>query len=292
MNNSELNPEVSIKYDFLKDRRNPAEVFEAMALYINSYRDLTQLLSNAVGLDCDVELKLNDVEKGSLLSKLSSIKGSLSDILEEKLYQCGDRLFKELIPKIETKTEEDVDYLALKLEEELSENFQDQLVPPCIDRQKLAYVLESISNANKKTAKGETVNVIQNRNNSEGEKLNTDWRFTGVPKNMFKGKTEPKEHVDLLVITVAVYVGRSVWSFKSLNSEMKFSAKITHAEWLSRYQAGFIQPIGPKDVIEAEIKYDLYTPPPGKGQVQIRNAQIERIIDIHRNDSYQHAYPF
>ena len=40
-----VKPELSIKLDYLKDRRNPAEIFEAMALYINAYRDFGQLLS-------------------------------------------------------------------------------------------------------------------------------------------------------------------------------------------------------------------------------------------------------
>lgn len=290
MTNYEAQPEISIKYSFLKDRKNPAEVFEAMALYINVYRDLTQLLSNAVGLEYDFELKLNDIEKSSLLSKLSSACQSLNNIFEESLYKSGDRLFKELVSETETKTEAQVDALAKKLDAELYENFSDQLAPPCVDRQQLAYVLQSLSNANQKVLKEESVTFKQTYNGGNDCNLNTSWRFTGDPKSMFKGTTESREHPDRLVITVAVYVGKSVWSFQSISSEKKFSAKITDEDWLNRYQSGLIQPIGPKDIIEAEIEYDLYTPPPGKGQQQIRNARVSKVINIHRDNGYQHAF--
>lgn len=290
MTKQEFQPEISIRYEFIKNRKNPAEVFEGMALYINAYRDLTQLLSNAVGLDYDFELKLNDIEKSSLLSKLSSVRDTINNIIEESLYNSGDRLFKELISESETKTEEQVDALAQKLDCELSNNFKNQTAAPCVDRQQLAYVLQAISLANQKVLKEESITFKQTHKNDEGCKLNTSWRFTGDPKTMFKGTTEPQEHTDRLVITVAVYVGKSVWSFQSLTSEKKFSAKITDEDWLNRYQSGLIQPIGPKDVIEAELEYDLYTPPIGKGQKQIRNAQVRKIINIHRDNGYQHAF--
>ncbi|XQW87036.1 hypothetical protein ACOYXV_09695 [Aeromonas veronii] len=48
-----MKTELSIKLEYLKDRSNPAEVFEAMASYINAYQDLGQLLSSSIGLDTD-----------------------------------------------------------------------------------------------------------------------------------------------------------------------------------------------------------------------------------------------
>ncbi|EFT4230478.1 hypothetical protein HVE81_004290, partial [Salmonella enterica] len=54
-----MNPELSIKIDYLKDRHNPEEVFEAMALYINAYRDFGQVLSNSIGIKADFNFQLN-----------------------------------------------------------------------------------------------------------------------------------------------------------------------------------------------------------------------------------------
>ncbi|WP_312598515.1 hypothetical protein [Stutzerimonas nitrititolerans] len=291
MTDSELAPEVSIKYSFIKNRQNPAQVFEAMALYINAYRDLTQLLAIAVGVEVNFELKLNDIEKSSLLSKISAVRNTIGDAIEENLYKSGERLFKELIPETETKTAEQVDCLAKALEHELSENFLTQLLPPCIDREKLAYVLEAFSMANQKVLEEESIIFLQTDAEGDGCRLNTSWRFTGDPKTIFSGRTESRRHADRLIITVAVYVGKSLWSFQSLSSEKKFSAKITDELWLNKYQSGLI-PIGPKDVIEAEIMYDLYTPPVGQGPSQMRNARVVKVIDIHRNNAYQHEYGF
>ncbi|EBG3731167.1 hypothetical protein FIX40_21740, partial [Salmonella enterica] len=66
-----MNPELSIKIDYLKDRHNPEEVFEAMALYINAYRDFGQVLSNSIGIKADFNFQLNEIKSGSILSKLS-----------------------------------------------------------------------------------------------------------------------------------------------------------------------------------------------------------------------------
>ncbi|WP_221885551.1 hypothetical protein [Vreelandella populi] len=89
-----MSPELSIKLEYLENRINPAEVFEAMALYINAYKDFGQLLTNSVGLKLDFEFQLNDIEKNSILSKLSALPNSIDSMLEKAFYSSGNRLFK------------------------------------------------------------------------------------------------------------------------------------------------------------------------------------------------------
>ncbi|EKT5470999.1 hypothetical protein QER58_001761 [Salmonella enterica subsp. enterica serovar Montevideo] len=283
-----MNPELSIKIDYLKDRHNPEEVFEAMALYINAYRDFGQVLSNSIGIKADFNFQLNEIKSGSILSKLSVIPGKIDEILANAFYNSGDELFRELTDIETTDTEEQVENLAVNLETALAKNLPQQIADPNIDRQNLSFALEKFSTANQKIKPNESVIITSNSDNNQNFKFNTKWRFGGKPREMFLGSTESIELNDKLYVTVSVNEGNSVWSFRSISLDKRLSGRITHKEWLERYQDGLIPAIGPKDIIDAKITFDIYTPPKGKGQPQIRNLKVINISNIQRNNGLQY----
>ncbi|EEU6873831.1 hypothetical protein P3Z16_003421 [Salmonella enterica] len=283
-----MNPELSIKIDYLKDRHNPEEVFEAMALYINAYRDFGQVLSNSIGIKADFNFQLNEIKSGSILSKLSVIPGKIDEILANAFYNSGDELFRELTDIETTDTEEQVETLAVNLETALAKNLPQQIADPNIDRQNLSFSLEKFSTANQKIKPNESVIITSNSDNNQNFKFNTKWRFGGKPREMFLGSTESIELNDKLYVTVSVNEGNSVWSFRSISLDKRLSGRITHKEWLERYQDGLIPAIGPKDIIDAKITFDIYTPPKGKGQPQIRNLKVINISNIQRNNGLQY----
>ncbi|EJQ9543504.1 hypothetical protein NYF63_003050 [Salmonella enterica] len=283
-----MNPELSIKIDYLKDRHNPEEVFEAMALYINAYRDFGQVLSNSIGIKADFNFQLNEIKSGSILSKLSVIPGKIDEILANAFYNSGDELFRELTDIEITDTEEQVETLAVNLETALAKNLPQQIADPNIDRQNLSFALEKFSTANQKIKPNESVIITSNSDNNQNFKFNTKWRFGGKPREMFLGSTESIELNDKLYVTVSVNEGNSVWSFRSISLDKRLSGRITHKEWLERYQDGLIPAIGPKDIIDAKITFDIYTPPKGKGQPQIRNLKVINISNIQRNNGLQY----
>ncbi|EBO5078176.1 hypothetical protein DPG80_14950 [Salmonella enterica] len=283
-----MNPELSIKIDYLKDRHNPEEVFEAMALYINAYRDFGQVLSNSIGIKADFNFQLNEIKSGSILSKLSVIPGKIDEILANAFYNSGDELFRELTDIETTDTEEQVETLAVNLETALAKNLPQQIADPNIDRQNLSFALEKFSTANQKIKPNESVIITSNSDNNQNFKFNTKWRFGGKPREMFLGSTESIELNDKLYVTVSVNEGNSVWSFRSISLDKRLSGRITHKEWLERYQDGLIPAIGSKDIIDAKITFDIYTPPKGKGQPQIRNLKVINISNIQRNNGLQY----
>ncbi|ELR9716028.1 hypothetical protein R4T69_001120 [Salmonella enterica subsp. enterica serovar Montevideo] len=283
-----MNPELSIKIDYLKDRHNPEEVFEAMALYINAYRDFGQVLSNSIGIKADFNFQLNEIKSGSILSKLSVIPGKIDEILANAFYNSGDELFRELTDIETTDTEEQVETLAVNLETALAKNLPQQIADPNTDRQNLSFALEKFSTANQKIKPNESVIITSNSDNNQNFKFNTKWRFGGKPREMFLGSTESIELNDKLYVTVSVNEGNSVWSFRSISLDKRLSGRITHKEWLERYQDGLIPAIGPKDIIDAKITFDIYTPPKGKGQPQIRNLKVINISNIQRNNGLQY----
>jgi hypothetical protein len=283
-----LKPELSIKLDYLQDRKNPAEIFDAMSLYINAYRDFGQLMTNSIGIKGDFDFQLNAIESGSILSKLSSLPGKLDAIFEAAFYKSGNSTFEELISIDETETEQQVEELALNIENSLASNIPNQIADPHIDRQNLAHVLKAFSFANEKIKSGESV-IFKSSNDSQKEcRLNTSWRFTGNPKEMFQGSTESHDSKLKLIAKISVNEGNSVWTFRCERIKQPFSARIIHKEWLEKYQRGLIQPVGPKDIMDAHVSYDIYTPPKGKGEPVIRNAKIKEITEIKRNTVYQH----
>ena len=212
-----MKPELSIKLEYLEDRQNPAEIFEAMAQYINAYRDFGQLLSGSVGFKADFEFQLNDIEKGSILSRLSALPGKIDQIFEAAFYNSGNDLFNELTDIDITDSEEQVEELATDLETSLIENLPTQIANPHIDRQGLATVLEKFSNANQKMKTSERVILKSGGENGKACEINTAWRFTGNPREMFLGETEHKEFEDKLYVTVSVNEGLSVLKFRSLS---------------------------------------------------------------------------
>jgi hypothetical protein len=222
--------ELSIKLDYLKDRSNPAEVFEAMASYINAYQDLGQLLSSSIGLDTDFSFQLNDIEKGSILSKLSVISDKIDNLLEAAFYTSGNELFKELIDEESTESEEQVEQLAAKLESSLAQNIPPQMIDPYIDRQNLSFVLSKFSNANQKIRNGESVTFKNGESNHSECQINTRWRFLGNPREMFQGDTKSHETDDRLYVKISVNEGNSVWSFRSTLLNRSFPARILQKE--------------------------------------------------------------
>ena len=174
--------ELSIKLEYLENRKNPAEVFEAMALYINTYREFGQLLTNSVGIKADFEFQLSDIEKGSILSKLSVLSDLLDRSFKESVFSSGNKLFERIVDIDETEEEEEVESIAVDLEAELSKKLHGQLAEPYIDRQNLAHILSHLSSANQKVIDGENVFVMSGNSDSEVSTINTKWRFTGDPK--------------------------------------------------------------------------------------------------------------
>ncbi|GEK74661.1 MULTISPECIES: hypothetical protein [Halomonas] len=281
-----MSASLSIKYDYLCGRENPDEVFEAISLYIKTYRELAQLMADAIGCEVDYKFSLESVTEGSIFSKVVALRDTISAHIEEALYVSGNELFEDLSEVNETKSEEQVNDLALSLEDRLWENVPDQISYPHVDRRRLVYILSSFSKANKKALEGEEVMFASANDAVNAQPVNIEWRFTGDPKRMFLGKIENKTSFLRMYASVTVYEGNANWKFNCITLKRKFHARIVDKEWLERYQAGIIKPIGPNDVLYAEVQYDIYTPPNGKEEV--KNAKVLRVIEIKRNDGYQH----
>jgi hypothetical protein len=284
-----LTNELAIKIDYLDERLNPSEIFEAMAIYVNAYRDLGQLLTNSIGVNVDFEFKLSGIEKGSIISRLTTMSSKVEGVFETSIFNSAHTLFENLTEISETETEDDVEKLAVIVESSLAEHDTGSLLDPHIDRKNLATVLNKFSDAHKKLKTEESVVFTSSGIDLNNEcNVNVTWRFTGELSSMFIGETISHKIPDKVYVQVGVNEGLKAWTFKSITLKESFTARIICKDWLERYQSGLIQAIGPKDVLEVELSYDVYTPPDGKGKPMIRNAKVIKVNDIQRNNEYQH----
>jgi len=276
-----------IKIDFARERRRPAEIFQAMSGYIEAYQALGQVIAVSVGAADDFELRLENVETGSIASLLKSVPGRVRTWVEDAVFDAGAKLAGELSEVDSTSTEEEVDLLATKLEAQLSKLNLGQTADPMIDRKALAIALSKFSEANKRLLPEEsaTATLVEAQSVTS---INTHWRFNANPKDMFLGVKDSHVGVDKLYVRAPVNIGKGAWSMLSVSTGSRYNANIFDLAWLEGYQDGLIRPIGPKDVMEAEVAYEIYTPPAGKGKPFISSAKIKRVIDIHRDVGLQH----
>lgn len=278
---------LKIKIDFAKNRQRPAEIFQAMSSYIEAYQAIGQVMVGSLGGNEEFSLQLERVEAASVASLLRAVPGHFGEWLEKALFESSFRLAEGLSEIDITSTEEEVDALASQLESELAKSSTGQMVDPHIDRLSFAHALKKLSEANNKLLPEEKV-LTSMSDNEKITPINTHWRFNGNPKEMFLGKTDPHNLIDKLYVRAPMNIGKGAWPLASTITGSRYSARILDSSWLEDYQGGLIPAIGPKDVMEAEVSFDIYTPPAGKGKPYITNAKINKVLKIHRNVGLQH----
>ena len=280
-------PELTIHYDFNKDRNNPAQVFDAMSIYINSHQQLLNLLGESIGLAEIPRLVLGDVKEGSIISSLKSVANATTAALLASATRTADELQEPI------EQESQVDQLAGTLEEHLKQ-LMDLVVQPHIDRHKLIKVLQNCSKANRLIENGESV-TIESQSEEFGihkSQVNTGWQFTGDPHVMFRDERKSLHITDKLRIRKPVNIGKDKWGVYSLGLKKGFYATMKHSEWLKDYQAGIIPAIGPNDVLTVSLKYDVSMPANRPEDWKIQEAEIIEVIRVSDNSKEQGSLDF
>ena len=281
-------PEIVIKIDFDQDRENPAQIFQAMSGYISAYQDLGQLVFDSAGIKEDFSLQLDHIEVSSLKTILRPAK-RMATHLVEAVFSSAKDTFNHLDgePMI-ISTEERVDTCAGVMETSITSNMGNEVIDAYVDRQQLAYILNEFSEVNQLLRPSEAVIFSGNGKSSE-YRLNTQMRFDGDPKKMFAGETRDYKGRQKLSVPIPINEGFGQWTFKSLETKQRFTARISHADWLERYQLGLIPAIGPKDIMDVRISYDIYCPKEGNQTKEtIINAKIIEVLKIIRGTGQQY----
>ncbi len=281
-----MNESLKIRIDFLRGRQRPEEIFQAMSAYIEGYQALGQVVANSLGEKENIELKLENIETNSIASLLN-LANDTRKWLGDIFFSSSIKLVEELSTTESTETEDEVDAIAQTLESEIAKNLSNQHLDPQIDRKALADALNKISIANKKLMPEETASASL-KNQTNIFPINTHWRFNNNPKEMFLGEISRHRTIEFLYVKAPMNIGKGVWQFVRISDGKNYSARILDSAWLESYQSCSIPAIGPKDVMEAEVSFDIHTPPLGKGKPQVRNVKIIKVIRINKNNEHQH----
>ncbi|MCG7781893.1 hypothetical protein [Lelliottia amnigena] len=275
-----MESQISIKIDYNSERKNPEDIFSAMALYISAQKKYGNLLADSLDFDVKYELVLSDIEKGSIKSILNSVANGLGQFINNQSMS----LINDLICIDELDSTEKIESLIERQESKIKEECNK--ISPHLDKVKFAEIISDISSANQLLEKGEEV-VISHKT-SEYDNiyyLNTKMRVSVAPEEMLiKGEHIINTTKDYLDVIKPVNFGDSQWLVRSRTTGKQYLAFMEDKPWLNRYQTGKLPVITAKYCMIAIVKLDVFKT---KRKTEIKRAEILKVVSIVSSDEVQ-----
>jgi len=281
---SHLSSDFIIKIDFNKNSKKPSHVFRIMTEIIESFNVLDAALINSIDMRIEPIIMLEDIEKGSILSRFKYLLEDLpDDVIKNPEFKklIGHYLLKakyciiDYINKRESITSsEEIDLLESQIND-LSSNSQiKQLtIPGAIDKSKLLLGISKISNAISQIEENEQ--IIYRIGDSEIP-FNLSFSFNIEQiEDLLTAETIISVSEMILKIKKPDYLGDSKWEFR--HRKEAINAKISDNEWIAKFRNREIT-LKPGDSIRAtvniEVKYDY------DREVAAINYNITKVIDV------------
>lgn len=273
-----------IRLDFKANTGSPDRVFLAMAAYVSAFERLICIVGQGIDPESEVICELSAIEIGSLKSIVNCIGTYCST-----LSRLPTMIAAHMVDLDEIDREEQIESFVSNIEADLTADMNLRFPNQAnINRLEFAKGLEQLTEASRKLVDGETVDV---RNYNENVVyINTKARFTRDPEEIFKEYFELKREVETLLIKRPVFVGSSMWDFKSIQRKKAFSAPIEDKSWLERYQNREVH-LEPGDAISATVEYVMYKERGAKyfgfkdhrilkvGR-KIKNKELQHLLDL------------
>ena len=281
---SNFNSDFIIKIDFNQNSKKPSHVFRIMTEIIESFNVLDAALINSIDMRIEPIIMLEDIEKGSILSRFKYLLEDLPDDLinnPEIKKLIGHYLLKakyaiiDYINKRESITSSEEIELLEKEITDLSEKSQikELTTPGVIDRTKLLTGISKISNAISQIEDNEQ--IIYKIGDTEIP-LNLSFSFnTEQIEDLLTAETILSISEMILKIKKPDYLGDSKWEFRHRKDAI--NAKITDNEWIAKFRNREIT-LKPGDsirgTINIEVKYDY------DREVAAINYNITKVIEV------------
>lgn len=215
--------------EYNSNRKNPAEVFHAMGDFISAYQEMGQIIAQAVDSEMIFDVELQEVTHGCILAKL---------LLKVEEWTRPDSLFRELTGEMSQK--EQVQHVTNnerdRLKNEMAIRGRSSHLDPYISDLDVALVAEKWSEGNKKLLPDEYLKVC-----NEGAKLaevipfDPNFRFTGNVKKMFSSDRGHFDGEEIVEVFKPCKKATSKSEVISTRTHKRYSAEITHKEWLDEY---------------------------------------------------------
>ncbi|MGR5145989.1 hypothetical protein ACQKP8_05535 [Photobacterium alginatilyticum] len=256
--------------EYNPNRKNPAEVFHAMGDFISAYQEMGQIIAQAVDSEMIFDVELQEVTHGCILAKL---------LLKVEEWTRPDDLFKELTGEMSQK--EQVQHVTnnerARLKNEMANRGRSSRLDPYISDLDVALVAEKWSEGNKKLLPDEYLKVC-----NEGAELaevipfDPNFRFTGNVKKMFSSDQGHFDGEEIVEVFKPCKKATSKWEVISTRTHKRYSAEISHNEWLEEYLNSEVR-LGGSDYLRVHVEYDVVAE---KGEEHIKNAKIKEIKEV------------
>jgi len=263
-----MESEFCVKIDFQKGTENPERIFQAMSDLIQSFKQIDQDLSSSIALKLESKLILQDIEVGSLQTRLRSLLESIDDnglkeldwkkLVGAYLVKGKYQIIKFLEEKQQVNDRSQIEELRQSLIQLAQETNIKQLpfYRP-VSEARLLKDLQELGNSMLPLRKEDIVNFS---GGGMTIKINKDFSVTHetiediLTERVLTGKYEI-----ILKVKKPDYLGQSMWEFKHEGKLVQ--AKILHGEWLDKFHNKQIF-LGPGDsiraLVEVRVNYDKY----------------------------------
>jgi len=274
----------NVKLDYKPGVSDPGKVFVAYSEIIKSFKRIDSLLGRTLSHGSSCKQTLENVEIGSITSKIKSIfeysEAELSDEpeyteenLQDYLVSSTSALFSSLSNgKIDS--EKQIEDIQDKIEESAKNNkILSSFTYSRPSASEIVDVLKDVSESSATLTENEQISYItKNTNISVPKNIEVDVQKieNDMKKKIVTGKREL-----ILKIKKAYLIGNAQWEFK--HGKYSIDAKILDKDWLEKYHKK-IEVIAPGDSLEVVVEiieeYDKY------GKLISDTYTIEKVVGI------------
>lgn len=216
--------------------------------------------------------------------------------LNEAFFNSATILADSLETNPEVSDADDINDHAEKLSEGLDvKSYKDTSkikIDPWIDPMLLGQIFQSISALNDRLLDGEAASIgfgyPGEKDFSTFKTINKNFKVNGNVVDMLSKVSRGESYRGKFYVNILANKGVNVWRLEDVFNNKKFSAKILDTGWLDSYQSGETDPIGPNDIIDAQISCDVVVlNGKRKDKFEVKNAKVSKVFSILRNKGRQ-----
>ncbi|MCY9828613.1 hypothetical protein OTK54_21085 [Vibrio chagasii] len=276
--------DITLRLEHLSMRNQPEEMLLSLYGYTKAYRQFAELIGEQVEPDNLNVFQLECVERGSVkLKNKVGYKPNLINFIGLQLLKLlindtSDENFEEKALELEKDTADFIENT-----ESLEPTFDGVRREPHFDRVTLAEIMHGMSESGKLLMPEEHFEVVTH--SEESDKTNVvefkrSFRSTVSINELRKVKPEPYDGEDTVIALRPCNVGTSSWYVQSVVTKRKFYVRITHSDWLTRYQKGEMPVARANDLIKVNLKCDVISTKTGLSRNV--NAVIDKVYGVEK----------
>ncbi|WNP29124.1 hypothetical protein RN616_11310 [Morganella morganii] len=285
-----MNNAIAIKFDYSDNRKDPEEILNILTGYVKFYKSIGLISLASINEKDNAQFDLIGLKTGSAIAIIRCVKEKFNNLI----ISSASKLVDDLYESDEISTRDQIEDIANNLSETIENNDANKMrLEPIIDIEQLGILLSDFSILNSKLKYDESAYIgsgaVNDNDFCDYKKINTSFTFIGTVNDVLSNKIKHHKRKSKFYVNVSVNKGDTVWKLEETETKNIFQAKIASEDWLEKYQSGFIDPIGPKDLMEAIIEYDeINTTTNNKNKKsKFKNVRIIEVIDVIRTKGNQ-----